>query len=403
VCNFCTAQGLAPADVRTLSKHTSRQDNFDRSYMCEVSIPVCTTIAGFVPGKEEYFVPRTSIKIPCPIIDIVRVLFPNYDTWIEETDDPERGDKTVASQHFLKNVIPYLTEVILQDGIYWILHFPQNPVVQLLQQSLDGKWPNESYSTWARRMRGHCKYLVKHNDLDSLSTRELKREVTNLKSIIDIKDGELRHLRAQNLALTGQGHGREQAREEGTAIRIVLPQRGLQLQHQQQQQQHHPTLVQQQQQQHLTLVQQQQQQQDPLPDNNVTHLRDYSSVARPTVQSLQCYQSIYNLVSLFYQHRHDLVHKANRGDILGCKSGKNTFSRIKRIHQRVEDKAKEMYPLVNVEEVIKRDAVNKHVSPEKLEAAKTLDRDERKETSLGKYEKWLASKINSMGSASSQQ
>ncbi len=66
-------------------------------------------------------------------------------------------------------------------------------------------------------------------------------------------------------------------------------------------------------------------------------------------------------------------------------------------------KAKEMYPLINVEEVIKRDAVNKHVSPEKLEAAKTLDRDERKETSLGKYEKWLASKINSMGSASSQQ
>ena len=84
----------------------------------------------------------------------------------------------------------------------------------------------------------------------------------------------------------------------------------------------------------------------PSPAQPMLHIRDYGSRKKPTINTLQSYGTIKRLVEAWYAEDHALVEKITKGnekrDILGCASPKQTFSCIKRIHQRVNDKVEEM-------------------------------------------------------------
>jgi hypothetical protein len=103
-------------------------------------------LAGFVPNVnvESYFVPRAAIQLPHSVClkDMSRYLFPDLQKWEEEYQS-EMGDKCKGAMHFLQKMIPFLTECILQDGVFWIHKFPRNSAVQLLLGRLQGKWPDE--------------------------------------------------------------------------------------------------------------------------------------------------------------------------------------------------------------------------------------------------------------------
>ena len=154
----CTAQGLEPEKVKTLTKH--KMEIFQKSYMCELSIPVLRALAGFNPNDshDEYFVPRTSIGLPGDFSpgELAKILFPKIETWKMEAASDD-GDKSKGANEFLTSVLPFLAEVLAQDGIFWIDRHPNNPAVQEFLRLIDAKTGDENYTFWARRMREKVK------------------------------------------------------------------------------------------------------------------------------------------------------------------------------------------------------------------------------------------------------
>ena len=115
----CTAQGLEPEKVKTLTKH--KMETFQKSYMCEMLVPVLTTLAGFNPidPHDRYFVARTTIGLPGDLSpsNLSTILFPHVTRWKNEVASDD-GDKSEGGDVFLTTVLPFLTEVIVQDGIF---------------------------------------------------------------------------------------------------------------------------------------------------------------------------------------------------------------------------------------------------------------------------------------------
>ena len=150
---FCTAQGLTSQEVRSLTKHN--RDIFEKTYMCELSIKVMKTIAGFIPDNKDdkYNVPRSSRNnMPGDITvdQATTALFPNIDEWKMEIES-ENGDKSGAAKEFLDNVLPHLSKDLIQDGVLWSHYHPGNPAVLLLHHRLHGRTGNVNYSTWCSR------------------------------------------------------------------------------------------------------------------------------------------------------------------------------------------------------------------------------------------------------------
>ena len=174
---LCTSQGLTEQQVTTMTKH--RDNNFRKAYRAEISVPVATTLAGFLPTEstDKYFVPRGEIKLPASLqiegrfANLIDYLFPRYQDWMNELNSIS-GDKTfeVAANHFLKEVIPWLTKILIQDGIFWIEKCPENSAAKLFLSKMSHRDGNnifgENYSQWARLKRNGVKAQVtEHNAL----------------------------------------------------------------------------------------------------------------------------------------------------------------------------------------------------------------------------------------------
>ena len=143
--DFCTAQGLSSADVRTLTKH--KTDVFEKDYMSELSIKAMTTIAGFIPNSNDtYYVPRAQISLDVSKDTITKLLFPSIDRWKQEIKS-EFGDNSPSANEFLNNVLPYLASVMFQDGVLWTKKHPNNPAVQDFCRRMNSLTPSVNYST----------------------------------------------------------------------------------------------------------------------------------------------------------------------------------------------------------------------------------------------------------------
>ena len=150
---FLTTQGLVGDEVRSLTKHN--RDVFEKEYTCEISILCMATMAGFMPKKKhgEYYVPRATISLPNSMTgeDLAKILFPRLDIWRLESGS-EGGDGSGAAKAFLYSILPYLSEVMVQDGVLWMRNHPENPSVQLLDWLvLHGKTGKVNYTTWCQQ------------------------------------------------------------------------------------------------------------------------------------------------------------------------------------------------------------------------------------------------------------
>ena len=141
---------LTPHQISSFTKHII-DNKLSSAYQAEVDFDACTVQSGFRPG-EEWFVPEANIEIPPPLLrEWTKYLLPRIDTWRAERTG-RHGDKSPCADNFLNETIPFLVEVIVQCGIYFILEFPTHEMAQLLMG-----FPG--YEEWAHRKRQECANL----------------------------------------------------------------------------------------------------------------------------------------------------------------------------------------------------------------------------------------------------
>ena len=137
---------LTQDPIASMSKHI--RFKFDVYYMCELCPNVMRVLAGF-RKDEAYNVPRTDITFEAfGTIDLVKILFPKIDVWRSQTLAPN-GDKSECANNFLNFLLPAITKVILQDGIFFIRDFPNHIISQYLRSI---QLPI-NYELWAKTQR----------------------------------------------------------------------------------------------------------------------------------------------------------------------------------------------------------------------------------------------------------
>lgn len=123
-----------------MTKH--RQGTYSQSYRAEISIPVATTLAGFVPGAEKYFVPRANIKFPQTYnhSEIISILFPDYIRYKTEfASETSITKHRESAKKLIYELLPWLSTVLLQDGVLWIKKYPAISGVSFLTNTMSKK------------------------------------------------------------------------------------------------------------------------------------------------------------------------------------------------------------------------------------------------------------------------
>jgi hypothetical protein len=116
-------------------------------------------MAGF--SKEEiYFLSRMFLELPNAREALCHALLPQLETWRNQSKCPG-GDHSECANNFLYEVIPYLIEVLIQDGIYFIVDFPNHLVSQILKSL-------PRYETWAGQARERCKEISINREVDKI-------------------------------------------------------------------------------------------------------------------------------------------------------------------------------------------------------------------------------------------
>ena len=136
--------GLDQAAVATMSKH--QQSVMDKVYMTELYGPLLMVMAGF-KVNDIYHVPRSAIVLPWPLDQVCSCVFPRLSTWQSHYHSPT-GDHSKAAENFLFQLLPFLAQVVAQDGIYWVRDFPNHQISRMLLQVMP---PN--YQLWAQQTR----------------------------------------------------------------------------------------------------------------------------------------------------------------------------------------------------------------------------------------------------------
>jgi hypothetical protein len=92
-------------------------------------------MAGF-RRDSPYFVARTLLELPNSIEWYCRQLLPDLATWRQQAAS-RGGDKSTCCHKFLHYILPYLVEVLVQDGVFFIRDFPDHPMSMYLKVSRD--------------------------------------------------------------------------------------------------------------------------------------------------------------------------------------------------------------------------------------------------------------------------
>jgi hypothetical protein len=349
------------------------------------------------------------------IDEVTNLLFPGRLKWIEEFNSAG-GDKSKGAEHFLFEVLPFLSEVICQDGIFWVHHFPKNPATRQLISRLENKTGTQNYIDWAKQKRkeveeilgGMEEHQATHNfrergaeggilyDDIIRERRELHRERIIMEEQRRQLNNREQELNARELSLHTQEmwlKGRQeillqpfpqlvQQNQQGQASGVQLQQAGLVLPQ--------PTVVLPSQ---VTLNNQQaplsdaqrgtthEEQQEEVAGQVTRNLRllrtNANNAVKPTILTLNAYKSLENLVNKKRLHCHDVILSGKRmkkDDWFDSQRDPNNWSRLKVLYQRIDDRQQESDPRETIEE-----------------AAQWLDRNERmaQQLNMNQYLKYL--------------
>jgi hypothetical protein len=130
------SESLAPYQIATFTKHML--EKIHSAYMPELDKQACKVMADF--GKDEpYVVDYARVKLPRDVSYYVNLLLPKYPVWLEEQKS-RTGDKSTLANKFLYQILPYMVEVLLQGGIYFMKDFPNHPMSQHITVSSFSSW-----------------------------------------------------------------------------------------------------------------------------------------------------------------------------------------------------------------------------------------------------------------------
>ena len=129
------SESMAPHQISTMTKHVL--DKMHQAYYPEVDKKLCAVMAGF-SNDEKWYVPRTYLDQPpnnaTSWAACCSYLMEGYPVWLQQRHSAE-GDKSSCAYKFLDEILPFFTEVLIQDGIYMIEEFPNHPMSQHLKVS----------------------------------------------------------------------------------------------------------------------------------------------------------------------------------------------------------------------------------------------------------------------------
>jgi len=152
--DYAAFNGCDKEKISQMSKHG--KDRIDLSYLPEMPPDVMQVLAGYSLARgnpQVYHNERIYYDVNHwgDAYARAQLLWPQINRWRQQCASPQ-GDKGEAARNFLWKVLPYLSEVILQDGIYWIQDFPTHEV-SIRLKSIQGyeQWANEARIEIANR------------------------------------------------------------------------------------------------------------------------------------------------------------------------------------------------------------------------------------------------------------
>jgi hypothetical protein len=153
--------GCSKDEVEGHTKHG--KDALSVSYWTELPPGTLLILAGFKKG-QAYFVDRWYINVndvDFPLVEgrtdltkeeLAAKLLPYYQTWLEQH---ENGLKWESSSNFLKETIPLLALIFVQDGIFRTELLEHHEASRLLVHAF-----GDRYKEWASRQRDSIKDLA---------------------------------------------------------------------------------------------------------------------------------------------------------------------------------------------------------------------------------------------------
>jgi hypothetical protein len=123
------SEGLAPWQITTMTKHML--DKLNSAYQPEMDRETAKVRSGH-ERDEPYFQGTSHLQAPMPVSSLMDLLLPKYGEWCEQQQS-RHGDKSSCCETFLYSVLPYMVEVVVQDGIYLIEKFPEHEMSMYLK------------------------------------------------------------------------------------------------------------------------------------------------------------------------------------------------------------------------------------------------------------------------------
>jgi hypothetical protein len=125
------SESLAPWQINTMTKHLL--EKLPAAYQSETDRACMRVMAGYTQG--DYFNEISLIQLPHEIEHYIRLLLPNYSNWLRQRESAN-GDKSQACETFLLRVLPYLVQVLVQCGVFFVEEFPRHSMSMYLKVSL---------------------------------------------------------------------------------------------------------------------------------------------------------------------------------------------------------------------------------------------------------------------------
>ena len=220
-------KGLSESENNALTDH--KLDKHHSAYGPVCVAKTCKVMAGF-DIDDAYFVPRSMIELPNSVLWYVRKLLPNYEKWKSEAASVH-GDKSTFCAMFLNDLLPWLVEVIVQDGCYFIKDFPDHVISKLLRMNIPAydrfalisrRWVREKQDSrqldqiTALNGASRASYEALQRQVDKLQSdnHNLKESLQRLENKIDeIISGLVTQKASQELGQRIEQHGLQPQRE----------------------------------------------------------------------------------------------------------------------------------------------------------------------------------------------
>jgi hypothetical protein len=125
------SEGLAPWQINTMTKHML--EKLHSAYQPEMDRETAKVMSGH-ERDEPYYQGTSHLPPVRPVSELLDALLPKYSDWCVQQKS-RHGDKSSCCETFLYSVLPYLVEVLVQDGIYLIQKFPNHEMSLYLKVS----------------------------------------------------------------------------------------------------------------------------------------------------------------------------------------------------------------------------------------------------------------------------